>query len=225
MIPSNRAWLTAFPPLARLDAESLKRLAEGARCVDVPAATTLFRSGELCENFMLVIDGSVRVQKSAASGREIVLYRVEPGQSCILTTTCLINAERYTAEGVAETDVFGVIVPRALFHDLLGRSEAFRAFVFSAYATRLADLLTLIEEVAFGRIDMRLAAFLLEHAETDGCLKTTHQDLATELGTAREVVSRQLKEFERRGWLTLSRGRIELRQPQALRDLANKSGL
>jgi len=225
MTPPHSAWLSAFPQLGGLDAVSLTRLAEGARCVDVPAAATLFRSGELCENFMLVVDGSVRVQKSAASGREIVLYRVEAGQSCILTTTCLINAERYSAEGIAETAVSGVILPRALFHDLLGRSEVFRKFVFSAYATRLADLLTLIEEVAFGRIDMRLAAFLLEHAEADGGLKTTHQDLATELGTAREVVSRQLKEFERRGWLTLSRGRIELSQLQDLRDLANKPSL
>jgi len=225
MTPPHSAWLSAFPQLGGLDAVSLTRLAEGARCVEVPAAATLFRSGELCENFMLVVDGSVRVQKSAASGREIVLYRVEAGQSCILTTTCLINAERYSAEGIAETAVSGVILPRALFHDLLGRSEVFRKFVFSAYATRLADLLTLIEEVAFGRIDMRLAAFLLEHAEADGGLKTTHQDLATELGTAREVVSRQLKEFERRGWLTLSRGRIELSQLQDLRDLANKPSL
>lgn len=225
MTQAKTDWLPAFPDLDALDAESRRLLAEGSRQVTLPAGTPLFRSGDLCENFMLVVDGQVRVQKVAATGREIVLYRVESGQSCILTTACLVNAERYTAEGLTETDIDAVVIPRSLFHTLLGRSEGFRRFVFGAYATRLADLLCLIEEVAFGRIDMRLAAFLLDHAGADGTLKVTHQELAIELGTAREVVSRQLKDFERRGWVALGRGQIALTGPNALRMLATKQAV
>lgn len=226
MFDANNPWLTAFPALAVLPADILRMLKDGAREVPLPTGTVLFREGELCENFLLVVSGAVRVQKTSEAGREIVLYRVETGESCILTTSCLISSELYSATGVVESDVRGVVIPQSLFNDLLNRSEGFRRFVFGSYAQRLAELMMLVEEVAFGRIDMRLAQALLQRAAPDGLVKGTHQELAVELGTAREVVSRQLKEFERRGWLALARGRLDLIQPQALRDLlAGKAAL
>lgn len=179
-----------------------------ARTMTVPAGTVLFQDGSECSSYVLVMEGSIRVQKVSEGGREIVLYRVESGQSCVLTTNCLIAHEDYAAEGIAETEVRALVLPAATFRQLLGKSEAFRDFVFAAYATRIADLLMLIEEVAFGRIDVRLAGWLRGHADGQGEIRATHQDIATELGTAREVISRQLKEFERRGWLALHRGRI-----------------
>jgi CRP/FNR family transcriptional regulator len=218
------SWIDSFPSLAHLDATNRRRLLEGARQVPLPAGTVLFREGELCENFLLVVDGVVRVQKVSENGREIVLYRVETGESCILTTSCLIGAERYTASGVVESEVRGVVVPQGLFHELLGTSKVFRSFVFDSFAVRLADLLVLIEEVAFGRIDTRLAQTLLDKAGGEGRVVATHQELAVELGTAREVVSRQLKDFERRGWVSLSRGRVDLQSPAELRALAEKRG-
>lgn len=212
--------LTSFPRFARLDRDSLRLLEQTARKLAVPAGTVMFQDGGECTNYVLVLDGSIRVQKVAENGREIVLYRVESGQSCVLTTNCLIAREDYSAEGIAETDIRALILPAATFRTLLGLSEDFRDFVFSAYATRIADLLLLLEEVAFGRIDMRLAAWLRQRADASGEIKFTHQDIATELGTAREVVSRQLKEFERRGWVALHRGRVAVTDAGGLASLA-----
>jgi len=215
----NAEFAKSFPQFARLDPESAHLLDGAARVVTLPAGTPVFHDGSACSSYVLVMDGSVRVQKVAENGREIVLYRVESGQSCVLTTNCLISHGDYTAEGIAETEVRAMVLPATAFRTLLGRSEAFRDFVFSAYATRISDLLMLIEEVAFGRVDVRLATWLSAHAGADSAIKATHQDIATELGTAREVVSRQLKEFERRGWVGLHRGRIEIRDRDGLGSL------
>lgn len=201
---------STFPALAHLDDESSRQLEAAARLTAIPAGTTLFRDGAECSNYVLVVSGAVGVRKVAENGREILLYRVEPGQSCVLTTNCLLASENYAAEGIAESDLELLIVPSATFRALLARSEAFREFVFAAYATRISDLLLLIEEVAFGRIDMRLAAWLRQHTLSSPLIHATHQDIATELGTAREVVSRQLKDFERRGLVSLHRAKLEV---------------
>lgn len=212
-------WLEQFPGLKCLDPTSLKLLRDEAKVASIPAGTVLFHGGDLGRNYLLVLDGQVRVQKVAESGREIVLYRVEPGQSCVLTTACLLSDIPYGAEGVAESDIRAVVLPSGIFHRLLASSDIFRKFVFAAYSTRLSELLCLIEEVAFGRIDRRLASFLLDRGTASGGLKATHQDIAVELGTAREVVSRQLKDFERRGWVELSRGSLLVKNAAALENL------
>lgn len=211
--------LAAFLPLGGLDPESARLFDEGVRRLTIPPGTVLFQDGAECSNYVLVMEGSIRVQKVSEGGREIVLYRVERGQSCVLTTNCLIAHDQYTAEGIAETEIQALILPAGAFRALLARSEAFRDFVFSAYASRIADLLMLIEEVAFGRVDVRLAGWLVQHGGA-GEVRATHQDMAVELGTAREVVSRQLKEFERRGWVVLHRGRVEVLRRAALAALA-----
>lgn len=210
-----------YPNRPDLDPESARVFDAEARLVRVPAGTVLFRDGAACQNYVLVSEGSIRVHKTSESGREIVLYRVERGQTCVLTTNCLITARDYDAEGVAETDVEMVVLPVNAFRRLLGLSEPFRTFVFSSYASRLSDLLMLIEDVAFGRIDVRLAGWLAARAGVSGAIRATHQEIAIELGTAREVISRQLKEFERRGWVCLGRGVIEPSNPEALRQLGN----
>lgn len=212
--------LTAvFPDLMALEAEAMQAVRQTARPVRVPAGTRLFADGDPCQAFLLVLEGCIRVQKVAENGREIVLYRIEAGQTCVLTTLCLMTHREYGAEGIAEQDIEGLLLPSATFSDLLARSAAFRAFAFTAYATRLSDLLMLIEEVAFGRIDARLAGVLVQRASGDGQVVATHQDLAAELGSAREVISRQLKDFERRGWISLYRGRLVVHHPEALRAL------
>lgn len=216
-------WLAGFPLLRDIEPEARRRLLEAASLAEVPAGTVVFREGGECHNYLLVLDGAVRVQKVSETGREIVLYRVESGESCILTTTCLLSQETYDAEGIAETPVRAVVLPRSVFEDLLARSAVFRHFVFASYAVRLSDLMLLIEEVAFGRIDVRLADCLMDRRGNDGAVHGTHQDLATELGTAREVVSRQLKEFERRGWVALRRGRVDILAADRLRELARRA--
>lgn len=217
---SGASWLGRFPELSVLSQDDRDLLGERAAVVNLPAGQTIFAPGHPAEQFLLVLDGTVRVQQSAASGREIVLYRVSSGESCILTTACLLSEDSYYAEGLTETPVTAVAVPRAAFDALMARSSQFRQFVFSNYAQRIADLLHVVEEVAFGRIDKRLAQRLLERAGENGELNATHQDLASELGSVREVISRHLKEFQRRGWIDLSRGRIALVERAALSRLA-----
>lgn len=203
------AWLARFPQLRDLDDPAWLDVLKAARPVELPAGTIVFRDGDGCQNYMFVIEGSVRVQKIAENGREIVLYRVQAGEACILTTSCLLSHQRYPAEGVTETDVRAISIPVSRFDAGISGSAGFRRFVFSSYGRRISELIMLVEDVAFGKMDIRLSQYLLDTAQQDE-VKRTHQEMAADLGTAREVVSRQLKEFERRGWIGLSRGRISL---------------
>jgi CRP/FNR family transcriptional regulator len=184
------------------------------------AGSALFQDGDACGHYFLLLEGCIRVQKVSESGREIVLYRVEPGQACVLTTTCLLAGQRYPAEGVAEGDSRGLLLPQAHFQVGMAESPAFRRFVLDGYAQRLSELILLVQGLAFGRLDVRLAEYLLRHGRDTRCLAATHQAIAAELGTVREVVSRQLKEFERHGWVRLQRGQVELVDRRALRSFA-----
>ena len=213
-------WMARFPALSAMAPAHRARLAAEARVIRAPADTVVFSPGAAADNLLLVIEGVVRVQHLSGSGRQIVLYRVEPGESCVMTTACLMAHAAYSAEGVTETPVAAVTVPRRLFDELVALSPAFRSFVFDAYARRITDLFLLIDEVAFQRIDMRLAQKLLDLARGGGSVAATHQQLAAELGTAREVVSRQLQEFRRRGLVTGARGETRIADPAALAALA-----
>lgn len=213
-------WISHFPGLIRLPADVQNTLAATSRVVNLPAGTRIFGPGQAPDAFLLLIRGTVRVQQVSDTGREIVLYRVSAGESCALTTACLMGYDDYQAEAVAESDVEAVAIPRATFDELIARSADFRRFVFTAFSRRVTDLFRIIEEVAFGRVDVRLAQRLLELANASGHIDLTHQQLAAELGTAREVVSRQLTEFQRRGWISTSRGAIDLTRPDDLRRLA-----
>lgn len=188
--------------------------------VALPEGRHVFGPGQSPDNFLLMIEGTVRVQQVSESGREIVLYRVSAGESCALTTSCMIGHEEYPADGIAETAVRAVAIPRALFDELIASSAEFRRFVFTAFSRRLTNLFRIIEEVAFARLDVRLAQRLLQRAGEAKRVMATHQEFAKELGSAREVVSRQLHEFQRRGWIKVARGEIELIDENALSRLA-----
>lgn len=215
-------WTERFAALAELEQGARARLVNQARVMTVPAGTVIFGPGKTAESMLLLLAGTVRVQQLSETGREIVLYRVNPGETCVLTTACLMAEEEYTAEGIAETQVTAVAIPRAVFDEALGASAEFRKFVFGAYARRIADLFLTIEDIAFRRVDIRLAQKLLALAR-EGRVRATHAQLATELGTAREVVSRQLAEFQRRGWVGLARGEIAIADTKGLEALAEAS--
>lgn len=213
-------WISAFPGLQRLDPSVSQPLIESSKIVKLPAGTRIFGPGQAPEAYILLLRGTVRVQQVSESGREIVLYRVSSGESCALTTACLMGYEEYQAEGIAETDLEAVAVPRATFDDLIARSETFRRFVFTAFSVRITNLFRVIEDIAFSRVDVRLAQRLLEIGGQNRHIELTHQQLAAELGTAREVVSRQLNEFQRRGWIATQRGAIDILDDAGLRQLA-----
>ena len=216
-------WISRFNGLASLKAPIRDILTARAIFVSVPKDTLIFGPGKAPENLLLLLEGTVRVQQTSDQGREIVLYRVHAGESCVLTTACLLAYEDYSAEGIAETDVQAVAIPRAVFDDLISQSQTFRQFVFSAYSRRITDLFVVIEEIAFHRVDIRLAQRLLELAGQDQVIHATHQQMAAELGTAREVISRQLQEFHRRGWVSQTRGTITINNISGLKSLVTSA--
>jgi CRP/FNR family transcriptional regulator len=167
--------------------------------------------------FLLPFEGSIRVIKPTISGREILLYRLEPGDSCVLTASCLLGHSSYSARGVVEADLIGYAVSQALFQRLLAESALFREFIFRYFAERVSDLMQLVEEVAFGGMDQRLASYLLERGPR---VEATHQVIADELGTVREVVSRRLKQLEVRGFVRLERGQVIVLDDPEIRRLA-----
>ena len=213
-------WWSAFPALRGIQSPQWRAIMSKAREIAVPAGASVFHAGDVCRSYLFVLDGTVCVAKLAENGREIVLYRVGPGETCLLTTSCLLAKEHYPAEGRAETDVRAVAVAEDLFQEALAISAEFRAFVFASFGARLTELMLLVEAISFGRADARLARHLLESGGASGEVIATHQQLAAELGTAREVVSRLLKEFERQGYVRLARGRIVLTGHKGLESLA-----
>ncbi|MDP3196007.1 Crp/Fnr family transcriptional regulator [Tabrizicola sp.] len=213
------SWLQRFADLGQLPTPVGNDLVARSRVVHLPAGTRVFEAGQRAQNMLLLLQGSVRVQHGSDTGREVFLYRVHAGESCILTTACMLADEEYAAEGIAETEVEAVAIPRSVFDDLTARSVAFRTFVFRTYSRRIADLFALIDDIVFQRIDVRLAERLLD-LEQNGIIQATHQALAVELGTAREVISRTLGEFQRRGWVETARGEISITQRAGLERLS-----
>ncbi|WP_126978139.1 Crp/Fnr family transcriptional regulator [Frigidibacter oleivorans] len=216
---SDADWTRRFDGLAGLSQDLRDRLLAAARVVHLPEGTRLFGPGQAPTAMVLLLKGAVRVQQRGENGREVLLYRVQAGDTCVLTTACLLGYEDYTAEGVAETEVIAATLPREAFDELVAASREFRQFVFAAFSRRITELFGVIEDIAFNRMDVRLAARLAALAE-DGVVRVTHQALANDLGTAREVVSRLLQDFVRRGWIEQARGEIRLTAPAALARLA-----
>ena len=217
MIPD---WTERFQGTAALPRVVRDRLIDVARIIHMEEGAQVFGPANVPDSLFFLYDGRIRVSQSSESGREITLYRVDAGESCVLTTACMLAEEAYNAEGVAETEITAVVLPKPAFDRLVAEEEAFRKFVFAAYSKRLIDLLRVVDDVAFGHMDVRLAERLLTLAGDLKEIPATHQQLASELGTAREVVSRVLSDFQKREMIAQSRGRIALIDKNALKILA-----
>lgn len=185
----------------------------------IPAGAVLFRPGDRAMGFVVVLQGRVEVFLNSASGRGILLYAVEPGESCVQTTLGLLADEDYAGEAVAATEVQAVMIPRGLFLDLMNEAPAFRAYVFRAFGQRMGAITRMLEQVAFQTVEARLARALLDLAE-GAEVRATQADLAQRIGSAREVVSRRLDALARRGLVATERGLIHLRDAEGLRLLA-----
>jgi len=215
---ATRARLRAsYPALTLLTQAAFEELCASAAPLDIPRGTVVFEEGGPCRAFPMLIEGSIRVARMATNGREIVLYRVLPGEACVLTSSCLLGRKDYGARGTAETRCIGAALPQAVFDRLVAGHAAFRDYVFALFAERIGELMLLVEAVAFQRLDQRLAALLLGKGRS---LEVTHQQLAEELGSVREIVSRILKHFADDGLVSLGRERIEVLDPAGLRKLS-----
>lgn len=209
--------LELFPALAGLPAPLAAEVDRQAGPARFGAGQVLFDVGQACLALPLVLTGSIRVVKRAGSGREIRLYQVTPGEICIITLSCLLGAREYAATGIADSEVSGLALPRPLFMALLEGHAPFRERVFHLFAERLAGLMQLVEEVAFRKLDQRLAGLLLAQGPL---VQRSHQAMADDLGSVREIVSRLLRQFEEQGWVRLGRERVEVLDGPALARLA-----
>lgn len=216
-----KLWKLHFPEFVGCTDNAVRQLMDAAMVVNIPAKQQVFYPGKICENYLLILSGSVKAQILSEDGREILLYHVQSGDSCVLTTSCLLGDNNYPAEGYTETEVSAFAVPAHIFHRCLEQSTFFREFVFRNFSKRLADVIKRMENISFGSIDQRLAKALLNNGEKN--LRKTHHELAQELGSAREVVSRHLKRFESYGWLTLSRGSIQNINFEALSKISDSA--
>ena len=209
-------WREAFPDLPNLDPEHQAQLLGAIKFNRLREGDIAYRVGQTCDNYVMCIEGRTRVFKTSESGREILLYQVGRGETCVLTTSCLMAGRGFPAESTAESDALLAVLPAPVFHSLLQHSLPFRQFVLDNYGDLLSSLITLVDEVAFSSLDLRLARRLLAEANGQDVVMKTHQQLAQDLGSVREVISRYLREWERMGWVHSSRGTIELIDRPAL---------
>jgi CRP/FNR family transcriptional regulator len=209
MTMTSNDFLKAFPAF-RCNSDSLvSEILSSGHVQPFPAGKNIYSEGDACSAIAFVLSGEVRVYKTGETGREITLYEIGPGETCILNASCLLSGTSYPAYAVTSAEGSMLLVPAPDFRRMVSEHEALRDFVFGLLSRRLAGVMELVEEVAFGRMDQRLMDYLIEKSENNK-LETTHQKIASNLGTSREVVSRLLKDFERKQEVKLSRNLITL---------------
>lgn len=204
-----------YPVFAKMEPELFQAAFRRSRFNHARAGTSLFLENQPCHEFPFVLSGKIRVFKASPNGREITLYSVSSGDVCAVTAGCILGQHPYSAEAVVEADCELVTISADAFETLLS-VNIFREFIFSLFSSRLQDLMMLIDAVAFQRLDRRLAALLLKQGDQ---ITTTHQRLADELGTVREMISRVLKNFSEAGWIILKREGIEIRDKAGLNNM------
>ncbi|HHC29491.1 MAG TPA: Crp/Fnr family transcriptional regulator [Rhodobacterales bacterium] len=217
-------WTHDVAELAGLEDDSRTTL-ERLTPVDLPPGAVLFRPGETVKGYVVVLSGHVGVHLLGPNGRDILLYEVAPGQSCIQSTLGLLGGDDYSAEATVTRPTRLVLLPRPVFLELLDRSPAFRKVVFAAFAERMQAMMQLIETMSFMRVEARLATLILERMDDEGALTMTQAEIARAIGTAREVVSRRLDKLARTGAITVGRGHINVRAPDALQAIAEAAAV
>jgi CRP/FNR family transcriptional regulator len=215
--------LETFDPMifGELDLAHMQRLRRSCRSLTVEKSQRIFEPDQECADYLLVRSGVVRVEMLSANGEGTVLYRLRSGDACVLTTATLLAKRRYSALAIAETPVEAVAIGSKAFEELLSTSPSFRRHVFADHADRILDMVAALGTVLFEPIDQRLARRLLQISKFQPTVVCTHSELANDIGTAREVVSRRLGVFSGNGWIKLARGRMEICDRAALSSISN----
>ena len=191
----------------------LKALSKYATLSEAPANQKLFATGDKCENFVLITEGQARVQISTRTGREIILFRIKAGESCALTTSCLLSHSPYYAEAISETPLKIITIPAAIFRTILQNHPELSISLLDNYAQRIGELTSIIDRLTSRDLNAELKDFLIENADGKNVVHFSHQKIADELGSSREVISRKLKSLENLGFVKLARGKISLLFP------------
>ena len=201
--------------LSELDSNTRSIIASLASSSFIPDDTQVFDEGDSSTALALVVSGSIRVFKRSPSGREVTLYRVDKENLCIVTLSCLLGGDSYPATGRTEEDTLVITLPKSTFINFIANDETFREITFHQFGNRISGLMQLVDEITFNKLDHRLANYLLIHGPV---INRSHQKIADELGSVREMVSRLLKQFEKNNWIRLSRGEINLLDRDAISD-------
>ncbi|HKI55272.1 MAG TPA: Crp/Fnr family transcriptional regulator, partial [Anaerolineales bacterium] len=199
----------AMPFLQRADAFLINELKQHAQFAKISAGHDIFVDGDRVDGIALLLSGVVRVYKIGETGREITLYRFGLGESCILSANAIMSDKSFPAIATVEEDAEAVMIPAEVFREWVNKYEPWREFVFGLLSERLSTVMTVVDEVVFKRMDRRVASFLLNQAEVQNPMRVTHQEIAAELGSSREVISRILEDFSREGLINAGRGTIE----------------
>jgi CRP/FNR family transcriptional regulator, anaerobic regulatory protein len=215
-------WMQRFPDIAGLSRDDADRLARVVHFPTLAAGQVAYEQEGACHNYLMCIEGRTRVFKTSSAGREMLLYKVEDGGTCVLTTQCLLSRTNFPAESVAETETTLAAIPARSFHEFMAEMPGFRDLVMADYTKLLASMFAFIDTVAFATVEQRLARRLLVESGASHIVVKTHQQLASEVGSVREIVSRHLGDWERHGWVRNGRGQIQIidraalasRQPQ-----------
>ena len=205
-----------LPVLAHADLGLLHDFRQKAFVARIPKGQDVFIEGDHVDAIALLISGVVRVYKIGETGREITLYRFGNGESCILTANAILSQKNFPAIATVEKDAEAVMIPADIFRDWVRRYDLWREFVFDLLSERLSSVIAVVEEVAFRRMDARLAAFLMDHCRLSNSIQITHQEIAAELGSSREVISRILEDFSAAGMIGVSRGTVKVLDREAL---------
>jgi CRP/FNR family transcriptional regulator len=206
----------ALPILKKADPVLLREFQQTAFFARIPKGQDVFIEGDHVDAIELMISGVVRVYKIGETGREITLYRFGNGESCILTANAILSQKNFPAVATVEKEAEAVMIPAETFREWVRRYDLWREFVFELLSQRLSTVMALIDEVAFRRMDARLAGLLAERTQMSGLVHMTHQEIAAELGSSREVISRILEDFSAEGILRSRRGTIEVLDREAL---------
>lgn len=205
----------------KLPNDQKSQFLESASIITLNKKEIIMNEGSICKGMIFVISGSIRVYKLSEEGKEVTLYRIGMGETCILTISCILGSSNYQAIAQVEEDANVLFIPENMFKEIFAKSHIVQKFIFDTLSLRLEEVMYIVEEIAFQRKDKRIANFLLDRFEqsTDGIIRITHEEIASELGTAREVVSRLLKDFEYKGAVSLSRGKIKIISSNKLKNL------
>jgi CRP/FNR family transcriptional regulator len=205
-----------LPFLQNGDPELTREFQRAAYFAKIPGGREIFVEGDVVDGIALLISGTVRVYKLGETGREITLYRFGEGQSCVITANAILHQQQFPAIAMVEEDSEAVMIPAEIFRDWVRRYDPWRDFVFNLVSERLARVIEIVDVVAFQRLDRRVASFLLKRSQHQNPIKITHQEVANEVGSSREVISRLLEEFTKQEFVRLSRGEIEILDPEGL---------
>jgi len=200
----------ALPILTRADPQLRQEFQQAAFFARIPAGRDVFIEGDRVDAIALLISGVVRVYKIGETGREITLYRFGLGESCILTANAILSQQLFPAIATVEREADAVMIPADTFRDWVRRYDLWRGFVFDLLSQRLASVMAIVDEVAFRRMDARVASFLVSHGQVQNPIRITHQEIAAELGSSREVISRILEDFASQGFIHSGRGTVEI---------------